>query len=154
MSSWKFFCLTNTSHVRIYMTFKDLISSTNFSVIFCHTPKIYTSIPRFYVNAPRRHSLFDSAAAAGCGTTVVVMIVVVGEGRRVVVLAACLGAVRVKPCSNPEPLVKNLHQFPHDAAILLLSVKSSKLFYSILSRIYRREVREKREGCEKKQDWH
>ena len=51
--------------------------------------------------------LFDSAGAVGSGMGVVG--VVVGEGWRVVVLAGCLGAIRVKPCRNPDPLVNNLH---------------------------------------------
>lgn len=78
-----------------------------------------------YVNAPSRHGLFDSAGAGGGGTSVVVVAVVVGEGWRVVVLAARLGAIRVKPCSNPDPLVKNLDELPH-VAILLLSIKTQK----------------------------
>ncbi|WVZ22467.1 hypothetical protein V8G54_001011 [Vigna mungo] len=61
-----------------------------------------------YVKICSSWRLFYSAATADTS-----MGVVVGKGRRVVVLAACLGTVRVKPCDNPNPLVKDAHKLSH-----------------------------------------
>ncbi|WVZ25212.1 hypothetical protein V8G54_003756, partial [Vigna mungo] len=60
--------------------------------------------------------------------------VVVGERRRVVVLAACLGAIRVKPCGNPDPLVNNLHELSHAPDYLWINLKGAHpLFLSLFS---------------------
>ncbi|CAJ1938739.1 unnamed protein product [Sphenostylis stenocarpa] len=60
------------------------------------------------VKIPSSCSLFDYGAA-GCTA----MRLIVREGWRVVVLAACLGAVRVKPCEDPDPLVNDPYKLPH-----------------------------------------
>lgn len=64
-----------------------------------------------YVKISSSCNLFDTGGIVG--TAMGVVGVVVGERRRVVVLAACLGAIRVKPCGNPDPLVNNLHELSH-----------------------------------------
>ncbi|BAT74431.1 hypothetical protein VIGAN_01210000, partial [Vigna angularis var. angularis] len=64
-----------------------------------------------YVKISSSCNLFDSGGIVG--TAMGVVGVVVGERRRVVVLAACLGAIRVKPSGNPDPLVNNLHELSH-----------------------------------------
>jgi len=91
-----------------------------------------------YVKIPGSCNLFDSGGVVGSAMGVVG--VVVGERRRVVVLAACLGAIRVKPCGNPDPLVNNLHEPPHAPDYSGSNFKSTlPLFLSLNFLIIERE---------------
>jgi len=85
------------------------------------------------VNICSSCSLSDSGAG---GVESAAMGVVVGEGRRVVVLAACLGTVRVKPCNDPDPLVNDLHKLPHAPNCSQSNSKATHpLFLSLFSQI-------------------